>query len=88
MDFGLPLTIKPEDIGVSGDWTSATVSKATYGDTAVTSGGVVTYTPTEVLTGMDTIRLTLKGTDKEGNPTEITHIIYLYPATTVYYRCV
>ena len=86
VDFGLPLTIKPEDIGVSGDWTSATVSKATYGDTAVTSGGVVTYTPTEVLTGMDTIRLTLKGTDKEGNPTEITHIIYLYPATTVYYE--
>ena len=86
VDFGLPLTIKPEDIGVSGDWTSATVSKATYGDTAVTSGGVVTYTPTEVLTGMDTIRLTLKGTDKEGNSTEITHIIYLYPATTVYYE--
>ena len=86
VDFGLPLTIKPEDIGVSGDWTSATVSKATYGDTAVTAGGVVTYTPTEVLTGMDTIRLTLKGTDKEGNPTEITHIIYLYPATTVYYE--
>lgn len=86
VDFGLPLTIKPEDIGVSGDWTSATVSKATYGDTAVTSGGVVTYTPAEVLTGMDTIRLTLKGTDKEGNPTEITHIIYLYPATTVYYE--
>ena len=86
VDFGLPLTIKPEDIGVSGDWTSATVSKATYGDTAVTSEGVVTYTPTEVLTGMDTIRLTLKGTDREGNPTEITHIIYLYPATTVYYE--
>ena len=86
VDFGLPLTIKPEDIGVSGDWTSATVSKATYGDTAVTLGGVVTYTPTEVLTGMDTIRLTLKGTDKEENPTEITHIIYLYPATTVYYE--
>ena len=86
VDFGLPLTIKPEDISVSGDWTRATVSKATYGDTAVTSGGVVTYTPTEVLTGMDTIRLTLKGIDKEGNPTEITHIIYLYPATTVYYE--
>ena len=86
VDFGLPLTIKPEDISVSGDWTSATVSKATYGDTAVTSGGVVTYTPTEVLTGMDTIRLTLKGTDNGGNPTEITHIIYLYPATTVYYE--
>ena len=86
VDFGLPLTIKPEDISVSGDWTSATVSKAAYGDTAVTSGGVVTYTPTEVLTGMDTIRLTLKGTDNGGNPTEITHIIYLYPATTVYYE--
>lgn len=48
--------------------------------------GVVTYTPTRVLTGMDTINLTLTGKDSQGKETTATHNIYLYPATTVYYE--
>lgn len=87
VDFGLPVVIKPEDMNLSGDWTSASVKgQTTYGTASVTDKGVVTYTPTHVLTGMDTINLTLTGKDSQGKETTATHNIYLYPATTVYYE--
>lgn len=87
VDFGLPVVIKPEDMNLSGDWTSASVKgRTTYGTASVTDKGVVTYTPTRVLTGMDTINLTLTGKDSQGKETTATHNIYLYPATTVYYE--
>ena len=87
VDFGLPVVIKPEDMNLSGDWTSASVNGQTnYGTASVTDKGIVTYTPTQVLTGMDTINLTLTGKDSQGKETTATHNIYLYPATTVYYE--
>ncbi len=81
VDFGLPLTITKTDLGISGDWTSASVSGAQYGTAAATVGDGVTYTPTQTLKGVETLQLTL--TDSTGS---VTHQIYIYPATTVYYE--
>lgn len=81
IDFGLPLTITTSDLGISGNWTSASVSGAKYGTATATVGGGVTYTPTQTLKGVETLQLTLTdGTDG------VTHTIYIYPATTVYYE--
>lgn len=80
-DFGLPLTITTNDLGISGDWTSASVAGAQYGTATATVGEGVTYTPTTTLKGVEALQLTL--TDNTGS---VTHQIYIYPATTVYYE--
>lgn len=85
IDFGLPLKITTSDLGISGNWTSASVSGAKYGTATATVGGGVTYTPTQTLKGVETLQLTLTdGTD--GVTHGVTHTIYIYPATTVYYE--
>lgn len=81
VDFGLPLKIATKDLGISGDWTSASVAGAKYGTAIATVGEGVTYTPAETFDGVETLQLTL--TDSTGS---VTHQIYLYPATTVYYE--
>lgn len=81
VDFGLPLKIATKDLGISGDWTSASVTGAKYGTAIATVGEGVTYTPAETFDGIETLQLTL--TDSTGS---VTHQIYLYPATTVYYE--
>lgn len=81
VDFGLPLKITTTDLGISGDWTSASVAGAKYGTAIATVGEGVTYTPAETFDGIETLQLTL--TDSTGS---VTHQIYLYPATTVYYE--
>lgn len=81
VDFGLPLNITIANLGIGGTWTSASVSGAQYGTATATVGGGVTYTPTKILQGIETLQLTLS------NSTEsVTHQIYIYPATTVYYE--
>lgn len=82
IDFGLPLTITRENLNIDGDWTSATVTNATYGTVAKNdSTQAVTYTPNRVLLGVDSFNLTLAGSNGS-----VTHTIYIYPATTVYYE--
>lgn len=83
VDFGLPLTITQEDLGLSGGWDSSSVAGAKYG-TAETNkaNGTITYTPNTVLEGVETLQLTLK--EQGSNP--VTSTIYIYPATTVYYE--
>lgn len=81
VDFGLPLKITTDVLNISGDWTSASVSGAQYGTAVATVGDGVTYTPTQTLKGVETLQLTL--TDSTGS---VTHQIYIYPATTVYYE--
>lgn len=81
IDFGLPLKITTSDLGISGDWTSASVSGAQYGTATATVGAGVTYTPNKTLKGVETLQLTL--TDSTGS---VTHQIYIYPATTVFYE--
>lgn len=80
VDFGLPVTITNDDLKISGDWASATVTGAQYGTATATVNGDVTYTPTQTLKSVETLQLTLTGEKS------ITHQIYIYPATTVYYE--
>ena len=89
VDFGIPLLITPENIGVNvsegeGYWTEATCSGATYGETSIVLGRGLTYTATKPMQGVETLQVTLaigSGEDKK-----TTHTIYLVPATTVYYE--
>lgn len=81
IDFGLQLNITKADIGIGGDWTFAAATGAQYGTATVEEGTSIKYIPNEVLQGVETLQLTLTGT--EGS---ITHRIYIYPATTVYYE--
>lgn len=83
IDFGLPVHIDAEDVGISGNWTGAEVSGAKYGKASVTVGEGLTYTPDKVLQEAEILQLTLtdSATDEHS-----THQIYIYPATTVYYE--
>lgn len=81
IDFGLPLKITTNDLSISGDWTSATVTGAKYGTATATIGDGITYTPTKVLTDVESLQLTL--TDSTGS---VTHQIYIYPASNVLYE--
>ena len=83
IDYGRPLEIKATDIGIeTGTWTSSSTTNGKFG-TAKAENGVLTYTPTKILTEPDSITLTLKTNDEEE---QVTHIINIYPATTVYYE--
>ena len=84
VDFGLPLKITTNDLGISGDWTSASVSGAQYGTAVATIGEGITYTPNATLKGVETLQLTLTGSTDSTD--SVTHQIYIYPATTVYYE--
>lgn len=81
IDFGLPLKITTKELGITGDWTSATVAGAKYGTATATIGDGITYTPTRVLTGVETLQLTLTGSTGS-----VTHQIYIYPASNVLYE--
>ena len=81
VDFGLPLNIRKEDLNIAGNWTSASIAGAKYGTATTDADNGITYTPTQVLEGVETLRLTLTG-----DTGSATHTIYIYPATTVYYE--
>ncbi len=78
IDFGLPLKITTTELGITGDWTSATVTGEKYGTATATIGDGITYTPNKVLTGVEALQLTLTGS--------VTHQIYIYPASNVLYE--
>ena len=82
IDFGLPLVITTDDLGITGDWSSVSATGAKYGTTTAEVGEGVTYTPTQVLSGIESFTVTL--TDSNKNST--AHQIYIYPASTVYYE--
>ena len=89
IDFGSPVTTEK-----TAGWGTPTknfdlVGKANYGNVKVSGssyeGISVTYTPTKVLTDVDTVTLwDAKYTDAVNAP--ITYTFKVYPATTVYYE--
>ena len=85
VDYGLPLVITSNDLGLNTtDWTSAEASTNKYGKVDLNSEKhTLTYTPSQVLPEVETINLNLID-NKTKKPA--THIIYIYPATTVYYE--
>lgn len=91
IDFGLPLKITSGSLGLAsgGDWveTNLTWTKK-YGEAEnVRTPGrpadsYILYTPKSVLGGTEILYLELLNSNGEG----ITHIIYLIPASAVYYE--
>ncbi|MCI7098420.1 MAG: family 20 glycosylhydrolase [Lachnospiraceae bacterium] len=78
IDFGLPVNIPLTDLVQSTDQVENVVvsSNASY------ANGVITYTPSQVLNGIEAV--TARVEYKTGNPT--TFSIGFVPATTVYYE--
>lgn len=82
VDFGLPLVITAEDLGIDESaLTGATVNVTTGGGTASIASNQITFTPNKVLTGRETINLTMYD---GGEP--YSHQIYIYPASNVLYE--
>lgn len=82
VDFGLPLVIKAEDLAIAESaLTGATVNVISGGGTASIANNQITFTPTKVLTGRETINLTMYEADKP-----YSHQIYIYPASNVLYE--
>ena len=85
VDYGLKLTIKASDLGLSDtSWKSAYVAKQPTCGKATTDSDyhTLTYVPEEVIKGIDEIFLTIE----DNNGAKITHTISIYPATSVYYE--
>lgn len=80
VDFGLPLNITLNDLGIAGDWQDTAIRGAEYG-TAKIQNGTIIYTPSAILPSVETLQLTLTGSSGS-----FTHQIYIYPATNVYYE--
>ena len=82
IDYGRPIKITAENLGIgTGSWSSSSKTNGKYG-TVELGDKVLTYTPTEILTEPDSFTLTLTTDGEE----PLTHIINIYPATTVYYE--
>lgn len=84
-DFGLPITITQEKLGINiTSITSAMVAGIKYGEVTVNNvDKSITYTPNEIFVGIESIILTIEET---GTSTSVSHHIYIIPASTVYYE--
>ena len=82
VDFGLPVIANLSNLYLGQNITNIEiVAEPVYGDASV-SGTSITYTPNEVLKGVDAISATVTF---DGGTSE-TRIIRFIPATTVYYE--
>ena len=92
VDFGVPVHIMPSDINVAqSGWSGAKVdgketSVGKYGTATVGVGKGLTYTATKPMLGVETFAVTLEFTGSDNKTTGLTYLIYLVPATTVYYE--
>ena len=88
VDYGTPLEISALDLELDDtSWGTSKISKALYGDVElVKERHVLVYTPEKVMRGAENLTLTLTGKDANGNETYATHVINIYPASTVYYE--
>ena len=89
VDYGLPMTVTAGDLDLDmGSWDRIEVSGARYGTVEVGSGATLfTYTPTEILHGREQLTVSLIDEGEQGaEDSYATHIINIYPATTMYYE--
>ena len=106
-DFGLPIEITPTDLNQAGysteggsitavkvigskDTMAGSTANSEYGTLSV-SGTTVTYTPDEILQGVDFFSVYVETTADNPNTTTdesagINYRVYIFPATTVYYE--
>ena len=86
IDFGATITIDLKNDPLVKGYDTLASAEAMYGDVTFNENELVlTYTPTQILPGMDFIRLTVA--DKDGNSQDaIQYGVRIYPATSVYYE--
>ncbi len=88
-DFGLPIEIKASDL--NSELTDDTIKSIAYSGSAGTkfgtlkvSGKTLVYTPSAVLTGLDSFTVTVRTGDNADD--QISYRVHIVPATTVYYE--
>ncbi len=90
VDFGVPVHITAENIEAGSGWKTASVDNKAlkYGTATIDVGEGLTYTATKPMRGVETLTVTLGFNEKDenGNDSGLTYLIYLVPATTVYYE--
>lgn len=95
VDYGLPLDITLTELNatLAGKTITNVTAKITnnesYGDVKVnnTNGTyTVRYTPTKLISSIDSFTVTVTGTQKGDDESTVTYMVYIYPATTVYYE--
>lgn len=83
VDFGLPVTIPMNEIVENpANIQSVSVAKTNYGTATANGTKSITYTPSTVLRGSETLGVTVT----YGGNEMMTHSIAIIPATTTYYE--
>ena len=83
VDFGLPVTIPMDEIVENpANIQSVSIAKTNYGTATANGIASITYTPSTVLSGSETLGVTVT----YGGDEIMTHSIAIIPATTTYYE--
>ena len=89
VDFGLPLTIRPQDIApqlANANLTKVVVGDSQYADITRDDNLNIIYKLNKAINGQDDITVTYYGTNAQGAENNATYTVSIIPATSVYYE--
>lgn len=89
VDFGLPLTIRPQDIApqlANANLTKVVVGDSQYADITRDDNLNIIYKLNKAINGQDDITVTYYGTNAQGKENNATYTVSIIPATSVYYE--
>lgn len=89
VDFGLPLTIRPQDIAsqlATANLTRVVVDDSQYADITHDDQLNIIYKLKKAINGQDDITVTYYGTNAQGKENNATYTVSIIPATSVYYE--
>ena len=89
VDFGLPLTIRPQDIApqlANAKLTKVVVGDSQYADITRDDNLNIIYKLIKAINGQDDITVTYYGTNAQGAENNATYTVSIIPATSVYYE--
>lgn len=89
VDFGLPLTIRPQDIApqlANAKLTKVVVDDSQYADITHDDALNIIYKLKKAINGQDDITVTYYGTNAQGKENNATYTVSIIPATSVYYE--
>lgn len=89
VDFGLPLTIRPQDIApqlANAKLTKVVVGDSQYADITRDDNLNIIYKLNKAINGQDDITVTYYGTNAQGTENNATYTVSIIPATSVYYE--
>lgn len=89
VDFGLPLTIRPQDIApqlANANLTKVVVGDSQYADITHDDQLNIIYKLKTAINGQDDITVTYYGTNAQGKENNATYTVSIIPATSVYYE--